>query len=93
VVDADRRYFLETKTFGGLNPAMAREDSLHSVNHDGPQESKTLNTFRELINLPIVMKSWIPGIALQICNRNPNDGGRKEWLCAHQRTGGFGGLL
>jgi hypothetical protein len=76
MMDANRRYVLETQALGSLNSAVAREDSLCSVNHDGPEEAKAIDAFCELSDLPIAVNPWIPRIALQIRNGNPGDRGR-----------------
>jgi len=76
VLDANRRYLTETQTFGGRDSAVTSKHSSHSVNHDGPKEPKALDAFCELINLSLTVHSRIPGVELQICNRNPsNDSG------------------
>jgi len=64
---------------------MAGHDITAPVNHHGPKEAKVVDTFCKLRNLPVAMKSWISRIALQICNWNPNDRGRENWLYAPQR--------
>jgi hypothetical protein len=43
-------------------------------NHDRPQEPKALDTFRELVNLPLAVYSRISRIELQVCNENSSDG-------------------
>ena len=53
---------LEIQTLGGLDPAVACEDSLHSINHDGPYEPKTLDAFRELVRLPLTVHARISGV-------------------------------
>jgi hypothetical protein len=91
-MDANRGDFLEPKTFCGRNPAMAREYSSGSVNHHGPEKPKTLDTFRELLNLPLAVNPRIPGIKFQVRNGYSSDGGRQTWLYARQSAGGFGYL-
>jgi hypothetical protein len=67
-MNADRGYFLEAQVFGSLNPAVAGEDAPRSVNHHRPQEPKALDTFRELVNLPLAVYPRISRIEFQICN-------------------------
>src|ERR1039458_5167141 len=55
MMDANRRYVLETQALGSLNSAVAREDSLCSVNHDGPEEAKAIDAFCELSDLPMAV--------------------------------------
>lgn len=92
MVDANGRYFLESKTLGSFNPAMPGENSSRSINHDGPDKAKTLDTFRQLLNLSIAVNPRISKITFQIGNRESNDRGRQPGLCARWSTGGFGCL-
>jgi len=76
-MDANSGDFPEAEAFGSLNPPVAREDSSRSVNHDWPYEPETLDTFRQLLNLPLTVNPRISGIEFQICNGNSSDGGRQ----------------
>jgi hypothetical protein len=75
-MDANRRYFLEAQTLGGLDPAVAREDSTASINHDGPEKPKIRDAFRELFNLPLAVNTRISGIEFQVSDRDQSDCGR-----------------
>ncbi len=50
------------------------------VDHDGPEEPKTFDTFRELLNLSLAVHPRISGIELQISDGYPSDGGRQIQL-------------
>ena len=64
MLNADRGYFPEAEAFGSLDATVARKDSFPPVNHDGPEKPKVVDALGELSDLPIAVKSWIPGIAL-----------------------------
>jgi hypothetical protein len=59
---------LDPKTFGSLNPAVAREDSSPSVNHDRPEEPEGLDALLKQVDLPLAVNPRISRIDLKICN-------------------------
>jgi hypothetical protein len=89
VLDADGRDFLQSQSFGGFNAAMTRQDPARSVNHDGPDKTKTFDAFCELIYLTIAVHSRVSGIPFQLLNPKSSNGIWEVWFKARRVAGGF----
>lgn len=64
MLDANRGDFPEPKAFGGSNPPMSCEDSMRSVDHDGPKKSEALDTLRDPLDLPLTVHARVLRIEL-----------------------------